>query len=57
MKKRISQNLKLNKKSISKLQQDIVGGVPPSDSSSPSMDVSCFMSCVNYSKYDTCPDA
>ncbi|WP_298517510.1 rSAM-modified peptide [uncultured Kordia sp.] len=56
MKNRISQNLKLNKKSISKLQNTILGGAGGA-SSAPidrSKVQSCIMSCANHS--DHCDD-
>lgn len=53
MKKRSTKSLFLNKKAISNLHEVKAGAKPSSDNS---IDVSCFMSCVNYSKYETCPD-
>lgn len=53
MKNRISQNLKLNKKSISKLQNSILGGARGASSApiDKSKVESCIMSCANHSDY------
>lgn len=53
MKNRIAQNLKLNKKSISKLQNDILGGARGASSApiDKSKVESCIMSCANHSDY------
>lgn len=54
MKKRISQNLKLNKKLISNLQEEALFGGVRQGSTAPmdkSRVESCFMSCANYSDY------
>ncbi|MGH1384424.1 hypothetical protein [Kordia sp.] len=53
MKNRISQNLKLNKKSISKLQNNVFGGARAASSVTvdKSKVESCIMSCVNHSDH------
>lgn len=53
MKYKIAQNLTLNKKSISKLQNAILGGAKGASSApiDKSKVQSCIMSCANHSDY------
>jgi len=60
MKKKSIKNLGLNKKSISNLANYVGGAVNTNQipdrasAGKRSMDISCYMSCANYSKWETC---